>query len=194
MTAPMRELPSITQLRRLFIGIAALTLGQFLIAQGQPFVMAQRPLDWAHWFLLVGAVILMWRLTEIPVGGLGRVGRLAMLAGGAAFIGMSVIDFALWSLPSEEARQVFINRLQQTPAISLPFLTVGPSLLFLGLGAMALEWVAMMRWRAGLVLGGIVLVGFGQFGNERWFVVGGHIAILAGLGAMWTVIRARGRH
>jgi hypothetical protein len=171
--------------------MAMLTAGQFLIVQGQAFVMAQRPLDWAHWFLLAGAVILMWRLTEIPVGWVGRLGRIAMVAGGAAFIGMSVIDFALWSSPSEAARQAFSNQLQQTPAISLPFMSVGPSLLFLGLGALVLEWVAAMRWRVGLVLGGIALVGFGQFGNARWFVVGGHLVILGGLGAMWHLVRSR---
>lgn len=55
---------------------------------------------------------------------------------------------------------------------------------------MVLEWVAAMRWRAGLVLGGIVLVGVGQFGNARWLVVAGHLVILAGLGAMWLRAKA----
>jgi len=168
-----------------------LTVGQSLIARGPTFVTAQRPLDWAHWFLLVGAMILMWRLTEIPVGWVGRLGRLAMMAGGVAFIGMSVIDFIFWRLPSEAARQAFGSQVLQSPAMSLPFISVGPSLLFLGLGAMALEWISAARWRAVLVLGGILLVGFGQFGNERWFVVGGHLAILGGLGAMWLLVRSR---
>jgi hypothetical protein len=168
-----------------------LTVGQCLLAQGHVFVMAQRPLDWVHWFLLLGAVIVMWRLTEIPVGWLGRLGRFATAAGVAAFIGMSVIDFALWALPTEAARQAFSGQVLQAPAISLPFISVGPSLLYLGLGAMVLEWVVAMRWRAGLVLGGIVLVGAGQFGNARWLVVVGHLIILAGLGAMWLLVRSR---
>jgi hypothetical protein len=178
-------LPSSAQLRRLSVGMILLTAGQALLAQGQAFVMAQRPVDWAHWLLLLGAVTLTWRLTEIAVGWLGRVGRLAIVAGTAAFIGMSVIDFSLWALPSDEARQAFGNQVLQAPAISLPFISVGPSLLFVGLGTMVLEWVAAMRWRVGLVLGGIVLVGVGQFGNARWLVVVGHLIILAGLGAMW---------
>jgi hypothetical protein len=184
--------PSSVQLRRLSAGMALLTVGQTLLAQGHAFVMAQRPLDWVHWLLLLGAVTLIWRLTEIPVGWLGRLGRLATIAGGAAFIGMSVIDFTLWALPSEAARQAFTSQVLQVPAISLPFLSVGPSLLFVGLGTMVLEWVAAMRWRVGLVLGGIVLVGVGQFGNARWLVVGGHLVILGGLGAMWVLVRSPG--
>jgi hypothetical protein len=181
-----QRLPSSAQLRRLSGGMILLTAGQTLLAQGYAFVMAQRPLDWSHWLLLLGAVTLTWRLTEIPVGWLGRLGRLATVAGGAAFIGMSVIDFILWCLPSDAARQAFSSQVLQAPTISLPFVSVGPSLLFVGLGAMVLEWVAAMRWRVGLVLGGIVLVGVGQFGNARWLVVGGHLVILAGLGAMWV--------
>ena len=186
-------LPSSAQLRRLSGGMILLTAGQTLLAQGHAFVMAQRPLDWSHWLLLLGAVTLTWRLTEIPVGWLGRLGRLVTVAGGAAFIGMSVIDFSLWGLPSEAAREAFTSRVLQAPTISLPFLSVGPSLLFVGLGAMVLEWVAAMRWRVG-VLGGIVLVGVGQFGNARWLVVGGHLVILAGLGAMWLQVRWREGH
>jgi len=163
-----------------------------LLAQGHAFVMAQWPVDWVHWLLLLGAVTLTWRLTEIPVGWLGRLGCIATVAGGAAFIGMSVIDFALWALPTEAARQAFGSQVLQAPAISLPFISAGPSLLFLGLGAMVLEWVSAMRWRVGLVLGGIVLVGSGQFGNARWLVVAGHLVLLAGLGAMWLLVRSRG--
>jgi hypothetical protein len=183
--------PSSAQVFRLSSGLAALTVGQSLIACGPDFVMAQRPLDWAHWFLLVGAVIIMWRLTEIPIGSVGRLGRLAIVVGGIAFIGMSVIDFIFWSLPSEAARHAFSSQVLQAPAISLPFISVGPSLLFLGMGAMALEWTYAMHWRAVLVLIGILLVGFGQFGNERWIVVGGHLVILAGLAAMWLLVRSR---
>jgi hypothetical protein len=184
-------LPSSAQLRRLAVGMAVLTAGQTLLALGHAFVMAQRPVDWVHWLLLLGAVTLIWRLTEIPFGWLGRVGRLATVAGAAAFIGMSVIDFTVWALPTEVARQAFSSQVLQRPAISLPFLSVGPSLLFLGLGVMVLEWIAAMRWRVGLVLGGIVLVGVGQFGHARWLVVGGHLVILAGLGAMWVLVRSR---
>ena len=188
----VQRLPSSVQLRRLCGGMVVLTAGQSLLARGHNFVMAQRPLDWAHWFLLLGAVTLTWRLTEIPVGWVGRLGRLATTAGGAAFVGMSVIDFTLWALPSEAARQALVNEVLQTPAISLPFLSVGPSLLFLGLGTMALEWIAAMRLRVGLILAGIVLVGIGQFGNARWLVVGGHVVIVAGLGTMWLSVRSRG--
>jgi hypothetical protein len=184
-------LPSSAQLKRLSGGMILLTVGQTLIAQGHAFVMDLRPLDWSHWLLLLGAVTLTWRLTEIPVGWLGRVGCLVTVAGGAAFIGMSVIDFSLWALPSEAAREAFASRVLQAPTISLPFVSVGPSLLFVGLGAIVLEWVAAMRWRVGLALGGIVLVGVGQFGNARWLVVGGHLVILTGLGAMWLRVRWR---
>jgi hypothetical protein len=168
-----------------------LTTGQMLLAQGPDFVMALRPLDWSHWLLLLGAVTLTWRLTDIPVGRWGRLGRLATVAGAAGFVGMCVIDFIVWALPSEPARQAFAGQVLRSPAISLPFLSVGPSLLFVGLGVMVLEWVGPMRWRTGVVVVGIAVVGFGQFGNARWLVVGGHLMILVGLMAMWMLVRSR---
>jgi hypothetical protein len=186
--------PSSAQLKRLLVGMVLLTLGQLLVAQGPEFVTALRPLDWSHWLLLLGAMTLTWRLTDIQVGGWGRLGCVATVAGAAAFVGMCVIDFILWTFPSDPARQAFASQVLRSPAISLPFLTAGPSLLFVGLGILALEWVALMRWRTGLVLGGIAAVGFGQFGNTRWLVVAGHVTILAGFCAMWLLARTARSH
>jgi hypothetical protein len=185
-----QALPSSSQVTRLAAGVGMLTVGQALIAQGPAFVMAQRPIDWAHWCLLLGALTLTWRVTEIPLGRAGRVGRLLTVAGAAAFVGMSVIDFILWTLPSEGARQAFARQVLQAPAISLPFLTVGPALLFVGLGILALEWARLMRWQAVLVLIGIGLVGVGQFGGGRGLVVAGHLIILMGFAAIWSRVHA----
>ena len=183
----IQGLPSSAQLRRLAGGMVLLTVGQCLLAQGHVFVMAQRPLDWVHWFLLLGAVIVMWRLTEIPVGlAEDDWGALATAAGVAAFIGMSVIDFALWALPTEAARQAFSGQVLQAPAISL---------------ALHISWavpsVSGSR-RDGRSNGLSQCAGvrgwysaasywwaLAQFGNARWLVVVGHLIILAGLGAMW---------
>jgi hypothetical protein len=185
-----QALPSSSQVTRLAAGMGMLTVGQALIAQGPAFVMAQRPVDWAHWFLLLGALTLTWRVTEIPLGRAGRVGRLLIVVGAAAFVGMSVIDFILWTLPSEAARQAFGRQVLQAPAISLPFLTVGPALLFVGLGMLALEWAGLLRWQAALVLIGIGLVGFGQFGGGRGLVLAGHLMILTGFAAIWSRVHS----
>lgn len=166
-----------------------LAAGQGLIARGPSFVMAQRPLDWAHWLLLLGAVSLTWRITEIPLGRVGRVGRLASVAGSAAFVGMSVIDFIFWTLPSEAARHNFGRQVLESPVISFPFLTVGPSLLFLGLGMMVFDWAGFKRVPAAFVFIGIALVGYGQFGQARALVVAGHLLMLTGFAAMWQHIR-----
>src|SRR5438105_946651 len=83
------------QLLRLTVGVGIMTVGQALIALGSAFVSGQRPLDWAHWLLLLGALTLAWRITDIPVRRVGRIGQLAIVAGSAAFAGMSVIDFIM---------------------------------------------------------------------------------------------------
>ena len=186
--------PSSAQLKRLLAGMLLLTLGQLLLAQGPEFVTALRPLDWSHWLLLLGAMTLTWRLTDIPVGQWGRLGRVVTVAGAAAFVGMCVIDFIFWTLPSDTARQAFASQVLRSPAISLPFLTAGPSLLFVGLGILVVEWAALMRWRTAVVLGGIAVVGFGQFSNARWLVVAGHVTILVGFCAMWLLTRTARSH
>jgi hypothetical protein len=183
-------LPSSSQVTRLAAGMAMLTMGQALIAQGPAFVMAQRPVDWAHWLLLLGALTLTWRVTEIPLGRTGRFGRLLTMGGAAAFVGMSAIDFILWALPSEAARQALGRQALQAPAISLPFLTVGPALLFVGLATVALDWAGLMRWRVALVVIGVGVVGLGQFGGGRGLVLAGHLIVLMGFVAIWSRVRS----
>src|SRR5207253_10697329 len=91
--------------------------------------------------------------------------------------------------PSDAARDTFARQVLVAPAIALPFLVVGPSLLFLGIGAVVFEWATFLRWQTALVISGILAVGFGQFGHARVFVVIGHLLMVAGLAAMWRRVR-----
>ena len=55
----MAQLPKIMTYRIFFlIGLPFFLIGQIILAQGNAFVYSQKPIDFAHWFLLIGAVFL----------------------------------------------------------------------------------------------------------------------------------------
>ena len=180
-----REVPSKSQFRGLCGAMLLLTAGQVLLSQGRAFVMAQRPIDWAHWLLLLGAVSVAGVVAYLTVGPLGRIGRFFVMAGAVAFIGMCTIDFLMWSLPSDAARQNLFNEGVRAPVIAIPFLQVGPSLLFAGLALMAIEWRGFQPLTTLLFTGGIMVSGYGQFGGQRWIVALGHLLMLAALVIFW---------
>lgn len=159
--------------RVLFIaGLAIYTAGQVLINLGQPFVEAQRPVDFAHWGLLVGVVLLLPFAGRLPRRNIHLVTLPLLLAGVAFTIGMCVLDFVFWALPNGEMESEVARRLIDTPSIWGPFITFGPNYILMP----ALSYWKVSRLGPALVVLGVVVMFFGT----HWFNVGGWALILAG--------------
>jgi hypothetical protein len=109
------------------IGLLLFLVGQILLAQGNDFVYSQEPIDFAHWFLLLGVVLLIPQVVSFPKTIITYIGFPIALIGIAATIGMCVLDFIWWSLPNEELRIEFSKHIYQVPSIWKPFLSIGPS-------------------------------------------------------------------
>lgn len=117
-----------TAARALFlIGLAFMLLGQVLLSLGNEFVYSQRPIDFAHWFILVGAVFLIPQVVSFPRTVFSAIGIPLTLAGIVCVIGMCVLDFIWWSFPDDRTREEFTKHISGVPSIWIVFVSVGPS-------------------------------------------------------------------
>jgi hypothetical protein len=133
------------------IGLLSFLVGQLILAQGNAFVYSQKPIDFAHWFLLIGAAFLIPQVVSFPKKIVSYIGTPLTLIGIVCIIGMCVLDFIWWSQPNEEARLAFTAHISNVPSIWKPFITIGPSskifnigILLLGLNYFKQEKIAVV--------------------------------------------------
>ena len=134
------------------IGLVFFLIGQIILAQGNDFVYSQKPIDYAHWFLLIGAVFLIPKVVSFPKKLFSYVGFPLTLIGIACIIGMCVLDFIWWSFPSEEMRIEFTNHISQIPSIWKPFITIGPSSKVFNVGLLILSLNYFDKEKIGMIL------------------------------------------
>ena len=121
------------------LGLLFFLIGQIILAQGVEFVYAQKPIDYAHWCLFVGAVLIIPQVVVFPNKIFSYIGIPLTLIGIACIIGMCVLDFIWWSFPNEEMRSDFTNHISQIPSIWKPFITIGSSSKVFNLGLLVLS-------------------------------------------------------
>jgi hypothetical protein len=139
--------------RILFLtGLLFFLIGQILLAQGNDFVYSQEPIDFAHWSLLFGVVMMIPQVISFPKKILSYVGVPLTLVGIVCIIGMCVLDFIWWSFPNEELRIEFTNHISQVPAIWKPFITIGPSSKVFNLGLLILALNYFKAEKVGIVI------------------------------------------
>jgi hypothetical protein len=124
----------------------------------------QIPIDFAHWFNLIGACFLLSFNDVFPKNKLNFVASIVTALGVIAHIGLCTIDFIMWSFDNNEAaKEVLSSQISNTPSILYPFVIVGPSLLFIGLAIHALNFFKTNTISATMVIGGAVSTGFSFF-------------------------------
>ena len=134
------------------IGLTFFLIGQIILVQGNDFVYSQKPIDFAHWFLLIGAVFLIPQVVSFPKKIFSYVGIPLSLVGIVCIIGMCVLDFIWWSFPSEEARIEFTNHISKVPSIWKPFISVGPSSKVFNLGLFILSFNYFKQEKLGVAI------------------------------------------
>jgi hypothetical protein len=138
------------------IGLTFFLIGQILLAQGNDFVYSQKPIDFAHWFLLIGAVFLIPQVLSFPKKIFSRIGIPLTMIGIICLIGMCVLDFIFWSFPNEEMRNEFASHITQVPSIWNTFITIGPSSKVFNLGLLILSFNYLKIENIGI---GILFIG-----------------------------------
>lgn len=181
--------------RLLFLlGITVYLFGQILLAQGNDFVYSLRPIDFAHWSLFLGVLLMIPQVVNFPRSVFSAVGIPLTLVGIACILGMCVLDFIWWSMPNEDARIEFTNHIANVPSIWQPFIKVGPSSKLFNVGLFLLglnywkhsKWPVMLLFVATLLLMGVIpfwyrlvsgytltLVAFGWLFYREWSIQDG---------------------
>jgi hypothetical protein len=121
------------------IGLVFFLIGQIILYKGNDFVYAQEPIDFAHWFLLIGVVLLIPQVVSFPKSIFSLIGIPLTLIGITCIIGMCVLDFIWWSFPNDEMRNEFTNHISQIPSIWKTFMIIGPSSQVFNLGLLILS-------------------------------------------------------
>jgi hypothetical protein len=124
----------------------------------------QDPIDFAHWFNLIGACLLLSFNNVFPKNRLNSVASVLTASGVVAHIGLCTIDFIMWSYGDNEvAKSALSEHISNTPSILFPFIIVGPSFLFVGLAAHAFNFIKTNTVIALMVIVGGPLVGVSFF-------------------------------
>ena len=165
------------------ISLALLTLSHILLSLGFDFLQNQRPVDYTHWIMLIGACLSLSFSFVFPKSIINIIATVITILGVIAHIGMCTIDFMLWSYGDDyDGRNALIGQIMNTSSISIPFLTVGPAMLFAGLTTQVWYFIKSHTLAAILALVGSSLIGLGQMVlHNRMAVVGGFVIFSIGM-------------
>lgn len=144
------------------LGLLFEMIGQILLAQGNDFVYALRPIDFAHWSLLIGAALLIPQLGQFPKSIFTYIGVPTIIIGVVCIIGMCVLDFIWWSQPTQEIRNEFAGQISKVPSIWKPFITTGPNFLNVGLLLLAFNYFRQNKTGVVLVFIATLILFFGR--------------------------------
>jgi len=124
----------------------------------------QKPIDFAHWFNLVGACLLLSFNRVFPENRLNSVASFVTALGVIAHIGLCTIDLIMSSFGNNDlAKAELSNQIRNTASIFYPFIVVGPSLLFIGLAMHALNFIKTNLISALMVILAAPAIGFSFF-------------------------------
>ena len=121
------------------IGITCILIGQIILSKGNEYVYNLKPIDFAHWFMLIGVVLLIPQVISFPKKPFSFIGIPLTIIGITCMIGMCIIDFIFWSYPNVELRNEFTNHIKQVPSIWKTFMIIGPSSKVFNLGLLILS-------------------------------------------------------
>lgn len=124
----------------------------------------QKPIDFAHWFNLIGACLLLSFNDVFPKNRLNAVASVVTALGVIAHIGLCTIDFIISGYGNDDFAGVELSRhISTIPSILYPFVIVGPSLLFIGLSLHALNFIKTNTISAVMICLSSIAIGFSFF-------------------------------
>ncbi len=168
------------------IGLIFLVLNQALLLKGNSFIQTQEPIDYAHWLLFLG-VLLMLAMNVVFTGNTftGMASILTSL-GVIALIGQATIDFLWWSYGADyEGMNQLVHQIMEQPSIRIPFITIGPALFYLGIALHAGKFIKKHPIWSVIAIIGVISIGVGSFVyDNRTVIFLGHIVLAVGIVAL----------
>lgn len=168
------------------LGLILMGVCHLLLNQGPEFLYQQSPIDFAHWCMLLAAACLFAVNYVFPRSIIGTIAVVLTTIGVLAHIGMSTIDFTLWSFGEDwESRDTLIKHLMGEPSIWLPFFVIGPACLYAGLATHAWKFMGSHPILAIVTILGSAVLGLGQMlWQDRTVVLLGYLIFALGLGLL----------
>jgi hypothetical protein len=165
------------------IGLVFLIINQVMLLGGNEFIQNQRPIDYAHWLLLIGALCCLSINYIFSDNIFSNIATILTSLGIVALIGQATIDFLWWSYGTDfEGMERLTSQIMERPSIRIPFITMGPALFYLGLTAHAWKYIKTNTLSSIFVIIGVVGLGLGAFAlNSRMLIVLSHILLTIGI-------------
>ncbi len=155
------------------VGLFFFVTSYVFFSQGS--LSEQKHIDLAHWFNLIGAVLLINFNNVFPKNRLNSIASVLTAIGVIAHIGLCTIDFIMWSFGNDNVgRNELSEQISNTPLILYPFVIVGPSFLFIGLAAHALNFIKKNP------IGSLMVIIGGPFVGLSYFILNNGILMLIG--------------
>ncbi len=166
------------------VGLLFFVTSYVFFSQGS--LSEQKHIDLAHWFNLTGAILLINFNNVFPKNRLNSIASVLTAIGVIAHIGLCTIDFIMWSFGNDHiGRNELREQINNTPLILYPFVIIGPSLLFVGLAAHALNFIKMNPIASLMVIIGGPFVGLSYFiWNDGILMLVSCIIFSSGLGIL----------
>ena len=159
------------------LGLSLYTVGQFLIfIFFNVFNYSQEPIDFAHWFMLIGVLLLIPQIGNFPKSRWNYISSPTLILGIGLIIGMCVLDFVFWSLKEPELKRQVSEHLINTPEIWKPFMKFNGLLFNLGLLTSSFSYYKNSKTGTLLVLIGTLVIYIGG----GWINVLGYILLTIG--------------
>lgn len=165
------------------IGLIFLIINQIMLLGGNEFIQNQQPIDYAHWLLLVGALLCLSLNYIFSDNIFSNLTTILTSLGIVALVGQATIDFLWWSYGTDfEGMNKLIGQIMERPSIRIPFMTIGPALFYLGLAAHAGKFIKSHVLWSILVFIGVIGIGLGAFAfDSRMLIVVSHILLTIGI-------------
>lgn len=168
------------------IGLAFLIVNQIMLIGGNEFIQNQQPIDYAHWLLLIGALLCLSLNYIFSDTIFSNTATILTSLGIIALIGQATIDFLWWSYGTDfEGMNKLTNQIMERPSIRIPFMTIGPALFYIGLAIHAGKFIKTHTLWSVLTFIGVIGIGLGAFSfDSRILIVIGHILLALGIIAL----------
>lgn len=172
------------------LGLLFESIGQILLSKGNEFVYALKPIDFAHWSLLIGVVLLIPQIGNFKKSIFTFIGVPVIMIGITCIIGMCVLDFVWWSQPTQDIRNEFAGHLAKFPMIWKPFISVGPNFINVGLAVLSLNYLKNQKVGVVLILLATLTVFFGRFIPSRFI----YVYLVSAIGYAFVFFRNKATH
>ncbi len=124
----------------------------------------QTSIDFAHWFNLIGACLLLSFNDVFSKNKLNSIASFVTFLGVIAHAGLCTIDFIMFSFGNDDfAREQLSQHISNSSFILYPFIIIGPSLLFIGLAMHAFNFIKTSTISALMVIIAAPAIGISFF-------------------------------